>query len=331
LSKIKIAINGFGRIGRVTARLLQNNSKIELVAINDLVDTKTLAYLLKYDSIHGILNDNITSDENNIYINEHKINVYSERNPENLAWKELDIDIVIESTGFFRDYSGAYKHIEAGAKKVIISAPTNDDNIKTIVMGINDDILDGNEKIISNASCTTNCAAPMIKVLEENCKIVNGFITTTHAYTGDQNIHDAPHKDLRRARAAGKSIIPTSTGAAKAIEKIFPTLKGKLDGSGIRVPVLNGSLTDITCVIENKITKEELNKLFINAANNKLKSVLSYTNDPIVSNDIIGNTASCLFDTGLTSVVENTVKIVAWYDNETGYSARLIDLILKIS
>ena len=331
MSKIKIAINGFGRIGRVTTRLLQNNSNIELVAINDLVDTKTLAYLLKYDSIHGIMTDNITSDQNSIYINDHKINVYSEKNPKNLAWKDLDIDIVIESTGFFRDYSGAYQHIEAGAKKVIISAPANDDNVKTIVMGINDEILDGNEKVISNASCTTNCAAPMIKVLEDNCKIINGFITTTHAYTGDQNIHDAPHKDLRRARAAGKSIIPTSTGAAKAIEKIFPNLKGKLDGSGIRVPVLNGSLTDITCVVKNKTTKEQINELFINASNDKLKSVLSYTKDPIVSNDIIGNTSSCLFDTGLTSVVDNTVKVVAWYDNETGYSARLIDLIMKIS
>jgi glyceraldehyde 3-phosphate dehydrogenase len=332
MKKVKVAINGFGRIGRVFTRfLLHSNTTIELVAINDLVDAKTLAYLLKYDSVHGVLPFDVSSDEESIVVNGTKINVYSERNPENIPWNKDDIDVVIESTGFFRNREGAQKHLSAGAKKVIISAPATDSSIKTIVMGVNDSILDGSETILSNASCTTNCAAPMIKLINENFGIKSGYITTTHAYTGDQKIHDSPHKDLRRARAAAKSIIPTTTGAAKAIGKIFPDLIGKLEGVGIRVPVLNGSLTDIICVVDKKGTVDQVNQLFKSASNGSLSSILSYTEDPIVSNDIIGNSSSCIFDSKLSAVNDNTIRVIGWYDNEAGYSNRIIDLITKIS
>ena len=332
MKKVKVAINGFGRIGRVFTRfLMDSSSNIELVAINDLVDTKTLAYLLKYDSVHGVFPFDVSSDSNTIYVNGQKISVYCERNPENIPWQNDEVDIVIESTGFFRDKAGASKHLSSGVKKVIISAPSTDSTVKTIVMGVNDTILDGTETILSNASCTTNCAAPMIKVINENFGIQSGYITTTHAYTGDQRIHDAPHKDLRRARAAAKSIIPTTTGAAKAIGKIFPQLEGKLEGAGIRVPVLNGSLTDIICVVEKSSNADEVNMLFKNSANDSLSSILSYTQDPIVSNDIIGNPSSCIFDSQLTTVNANTIRVIGWYDNEAGYSNRLIDLVSKIS
>lgn len=332
MKKVRVAINGFGRIGRVFTRfLLQSSSDIELVAINDLVDPETLAYLLKYDSVHGVFPLEVSSGSDFINVNGCRINVYSERNPENIPWKKNDVDIVIESTGFFRDTQGAKKHINAGAKKVIISAPATDSTVKTIVMGVNDTTLDGSETILSNASCTTNCAAPMIKLINENFGIKSGYITTTHAYTGDQKIHDAPHKDLRRARAAAKSIIPTTTGAAKAIGKIFPDMLGKLDGIGIRVPVLNGSLTDIICVVEKTATVQKINQLFENAANGSLSSILSYTEDPIVSNDIIGNSSSCIIDANLTKVNANTIRVIGWYDNEAGYSNRIIDLIRKIS
>ncbi len=331
MEKIKVAINGFGRIGRVFTRALAKHESIELVAINDLVDAETLAYLLKYDSIHGLNKNDIVCKGDSIAINNSIVKVYSERNPEKLPWKELGIDVVIESTGFFRDYKGASKHITAGAKKVIISAPSSDPEVKTIVVGVNEHIIDGSEKILSNASCTTNCAAPMVKVIQEMCEIKTGYITTTHAYTGDQNIHDAPHKDLRRSRAAAKSIIPTTTGAAKAIGKIFPELNGKLEGCGIRVPVLNGSLTDIICVVEKPISRDELNKSLLKASEGNLKNILSYTQDPIVSNDIIGNPYSCIVDAGLTTVNDNTVRVVGWYDNEFGYSNRLIDLVKLIS
>ena len=331
MEKIKVAINGFGRIGRVFTRALTKHESIELIAINDLVDAETLAYLLKYDSIHGLNENDIVCSGDSISINNSAVKVYSERDPEKLPWKELGIDVVIESTGFFRDFKGASRHITAGANKVIISAPSSDAEVKTIVVGVNDHIIDGSEKILSNASCTTNCAAPMIKVIQEMCKIKTGYITTTHAYTGDQNIHDAPHKDLRRSRAAAKSIIPTTTGAAKAIGKIFPELNGKLEGCGIRVPVLNGSLTDIICVVEKPISIAELNKALLKASEGSLKSVLSYTQDPIVSNDIIGNPYSCIVDAGLTAVKDNTVRVVGWYDNEFGYSNRLIDLVKLIS
>lgn len=332
MKKVKVAINGFGRIGRVFTRfLMDSSSNIELVAINDLVDTSTLAYLLKYDSVHGVFPLDVSSDSNTIYVNGQKISVYCERNPENIPWQNDEVDIVIESTGFFRDKVGASKHLSSGVKKVIISAPSTDSTVKTIVMGVNDTILDGTETILSNASCTTNCAAPMIKVIDENFGIQSGYITTTHAYTGDQRIHDAPHKDLRRARAAAKSIIPTTTGAAKAIGNIFPELEGKLEGAGIRVPVLNGSLTDIICVVGKSSNADEVNMLFKNSANDSLSSILSYTQDPIVSNDIIGNPSSCIFDSQLTTVNANTIRVIGWYDNEAGYSNRLIDLVSKIS
>lgn len=333
MKKIKVAINGFGRIGRVFTKFLidSNNPHIELVAINDLVDAPTLAHLLKYDSIHGVFAHDVSSTSNSISIDGVQLKVFNERNPENLPWKENEIDIVIESTGFFRDRLGANKHIISGAKKVIISAPSIDSDVKTIVMGVNDDIIDGSETILSNASCTTNCAAPMIKIINDNFGIKNGFITTIHAYTSDQNIHDAPHKDLRRARAASKSIIPTSTGAAKAISRIFPELSGKLVGSGIRVPVLNGSLTDVICVVDKVSTVQQINSLFHEASTNgEMSAVLSYTSDPIVSNDIIGNKYSCILDSGLTTVNDNTIRVIGWYDNEAGYSNRIIDLINKI-
>ena len=331
MGKIKVAINGFGRIGRVFTRCIAKDDNIELIAINDLVDAQTLSYLLKYDSIHGINNAEISCDQDSISINSKKVKVFSERDPSNLPWGDLGVDVVIESTGFFRTKEGASKHLSAGAKKVIISAPASSADIKTIVMGVNDHILNGDETILSNASCTTNCAAPMIKVIEDLCKIKSGYITTTHAYTGDQNIHDAPHKDLRRARAAARSIIPTSTGAAKAIGKIFPNLNGKLEGIGIRVPVINGSLTDIICVVENSISKDDLNNALFNASKGEMNNVLSYTEEPIVSNDIVGNPYSCIIDSGLTTVKDNTVRVIGWYDNEFGYSNRLVDLVKKIS
>jgi glyceraldehyde 3-phosphate dehydrogenase len=330
MGKIKVAINGFGRIGRVFTRCIAKDDNIELIAINDLVDAQTLSYLLKYDSIHGINNAEISCDQDSISINSKKVKVFSERDPSNLPWGDLGVDVVIESTGFFRTKEGASKHLSAGAKKVIISAPASSADIKTIVMGVNDHILNGDETILSNASCTTNCAAPMIKVIEDLCKIKSGYITTTHAYTGDQNIHDAPHKDLRRARAAARSIIPTSTGAAKAIGKIFPNLNGKLEGIGIRVPVINGSLTDIICVVENSISKDDLNNALFNASKGEMNNVLSYTEEPIVSNDIVGNPYSCIIDSGLTTVKDNTVRVIGWYDNEFGYSNRLVDLVKKI-
>ena len=333
MKRIKVAINGFGRIGRVFTRCLinSNNKQIEIVAINDLIDAPTLAHLLKYDSVHGVLNNSISSTSNSIIIDGKEIVVLNERDPENLPWSDNEIDVVVESTGFFRDKLGAEKHITAGAKKVIISAPSVDYNVKTVVLGVNDGVLDGSETVLSNASCTTNCAAPMIKIINDNFRIKSGYITTTHAYTGDQNIHDAPHKDLRRARAAAKSIIPTTTGAAKAISKIFPELEGKLVGSGIRVPVLNGSLTDIICQVEKIPTVKEINALFYKASiEGEMSSILSYTTDPIVSNDIVGNKFSCIIDSDLTSVNDNTIRIIGWYDNEAGYSNRIIDLINKI-
>jgi len=333
MKRIKVAINGFGRIGRVFTRCLinSNNKQIEIVAINDLIDAPTLAHLLKYDSVHGVLNNTISSTSNSIIIDGKEILVLNERDPENLPWSDNEIDVVVESTGFFRDKLGAEKHITAGAKKVIISAPSLDSNVKTVVLGVNDGVLDGSETVLSNASCTTNCAAPMIKIINDNFRIKSGYITTTHAYTGDQNIHDAPHKDLRRARAAAKSIIPTTTGAAKAISKIFPELEGKLVGSGIRVPVLNGSLTDIICQVEKIPTVKEINALFYKASvEGEMSSILSYTTDPIVSNDIVGNKFSCIIDSDLTSVNDNTIRIIGWYDNEAGYSNRIIDLINKI-
>lgn len=330
MKKIKVAINGFGRIGRVTFRILLERPQIEIVAINDLTDSRTLAHLLKYDSVHGILNATISHDENSITVNGQRIAVYAEKDPAALPWKTLDIDVVIESTGFFLDKATAGKHLQAGAKRVVISAPPKTNDIKTVVLGINESILTEDDLILSNASCTTNCAAPMIKVLDENWGLEDGYITTVHSYTGDQRLHDAPHKDLRRARAAGLSIVPTSTGAAKAITKIFPHLEGKIGGCGMRVPVPDGSLTDITCVLTKPVTVEEINAAFKKASEGNLKGILEYTEDPIVSVDIIGNPHSCIYDAEFTSVVGNMIKVIGWYDNESGYSNRLADLILKI-
>lgn len=330
MKKIRVAINGFGRIGRVYLRNALKNPNIEIVAINDITDTATLAHLLKYDSVHRAFPGEITTEGNNLIVNGQSIKIVSSKDPSALPWKENNIDIVIESTGLFLDMESAKKHLSAGAKKVILSAPAKDDSIKTLVLGVNDDILSKADVIISNASCTTNCAAPMLKVLEQ-FGIEEAYITTVHSYTNDQRIHDAPHKDLRRARAAAMSIIPTSTGAAKAITKIFPHLEGKIGGCGMRVPVPDGSLTDITCVLTKIPTVKEINAAYKEASQTSLKGILEYTEDPIVSVDVIGNPHSVLYDAEFTSVVGNLVKIIGWYDNEWGYSNRLVDLTLKMS
>ena len=329
--KIRVAINGFGRIGRNLFRLLLDHPQIDVVAINDIADIKTMSHLLKYDSIHGVLQRSISTDNEILSIDDLKFQFFHESDISKLPWKNLNIDFVIESTGKFKTTETASLHISAGAKKVILSAPPEDEKIKTVVLGINEHILDGSETIISNASCTTNNAAPMLKIIQELCGIEQAYITTVHSYTTDQSLHDQPHKDLRRARGASQSIIPTTTGAAKAITKIFPELDGKIGGCGIRVPVPDGSLTDITLNVKRKVTIEEINLAFKNASENELKNILAYTEDPIVSVDIIGNTNSCVFDAQLTSVIDKMVKIVGWYDNEIGYSSRLIDLMLFLS
>lgn len=324
---IKVAINGFGRIGRSFTRAIQKHNNIELVAINDLADTETLAHLLKYDSVHRTYEGTVSSSENELVIDGKTIKVFSEKDPNNLPWNDLGIDVVIESSGKFLVKDLAQAHINAGAKKVILSAPPKSDDVKTVVLGINDNIIDGTEQIISNASCTTNAAAPLIKVLHDHYHIESAYITTVHSYTSDQTLHDAPHRDLRRARAGALSIIPTTTGAAKAITKIFPDLDGRLGGCGIRVPVPNGSLIDISLVLKEDASAEEINQAFKTAAKNELKGILQYTEDPIVSIDIVGNPHSCIFDADLTSITGHMVKVVGWYDNEMGYSNRLADLI----
>lgn len=323
---IKVAINGFGRIGRITTRILLQDKNIQLVAINDLADVKTMAHLFKYDSTHGVYDGTVNTDKNYLIIDNNRINYYQEKKPSNLPWKELDIDIVIEATGLFKTEKLAEQHLNSGAKKVIISAPPNDNNIKTVVLGVNESIITANDKIISNASCTTNNAAPMIELLNKLCEIESCYITTIHSYTGDQRLHDAPHKDLRRARAAVQSIVPTTTGAAKALTKIFPKIEDKIGGCGIRVPVQDGSLTDITCIVRNPISIKEINQAFKDSAKKEYSGILEYSDESIVSVDIIGNTHSCLFDSLLTSVIGNMVKIVGWYDNEMGYSNRLVEL-----
>ena len=328
---MRIAINGFGRIGRIFLRSILAKPGIEVIAINDLTDTATLAHLFKYDSIHGGFKGTVDFDADNLYINNQQIKVLAQPIPSGLPWKELKIDLVIESTGRFASLQGAGQHLAAGARQVIISAPAVDKNIPTVVLGVNDGTVDLHSTILSNASCTTNNVAAMVKIMDDNWGIVNGYITTVHSMTGDQSLHDAPHKDLRRARAASASIIPTTTGAAKAITSIFPHLDGKLGGAGIRVPVLNGSLTDFTCILKIKPTVKEINLAFKQAADGTMKSILEYTDDPIVSADIIDNTHSCIFDAQLTSIVGDLVKVVGWYDNEVGYSSRLADLVEKIS
>ena len=328
---MRIAINGFGRIGRIFLRNILNKQGITVVAINDVTDTSTLAHLFKYDSVHHSFNGKVSSDAGHLYINDQPIHVFAEKHPSLLPWKELKIDLVIESTGKFTSKQGASFHLQAGAKQVIISAPGTDKSIPAVVLGVNDLSTDLRSPIMSNASCTTNNAAVMVKILNDHWGIVNGYITTVHSMTGDQNLHDSPHKDLRRARAASASIIPTTTGAAKAITAIFPFLEGKLGGAGIRVPVLNGSLTDFTCILKKAATVTQINAAFKQAAEGPMKNVLEYTEDPIVSTDILGNTHSCIFDAQLTSIVGGLVKVVGWYDNEMGYSSRLADLVQKIS
>ena len=327
---MKVAINGFGRIGRVTSRLLLQRSDIELVAVNDLTDTRTLAHLFKYDSVHGVFGGEVSHDEAHLILGGKRIKAYAAKDPAALPWKELGIDIVIESTGHFLTREAASAHLKAGAKRVILSAPAKDADIPSVVLGVNDHILKGDETIISNASCTTNCAAPMIMAIHDLCHIEDGFITTVHSFTGDQRLHDAPHKDLRRARAATVSMVPTTTGAAKAITRIFPELDGRLGGGGIRVPVPDGSITDITCRVKDLKSADEINACFRSLAEGKLKGILRYTEDPIVSVDIVGDPHSCIFDAQLTSVVGNMVKVMGWYDNEYGYSSRLVDLVVKL-
>lgn len=330
-TKTKIAINGFGRIGRSVFRLLINHPAIEVVAINDIADNKTMAHLIKYDSIHGILPYPVSFDDTSILVDGKSYAFFHEKEVSEINWKKNDIDIVIESTGKFHTFEAINQHILAGAKKVILTAPSEAPQIKTVVLGVNDNILDGTETIISNASCTTNNAAPMMKVINDLCGIEQAYITTIHSYTTDQSLHDQSHKDLRRARGASQSIVPTTTGAAKALTKIFPELANKIGGCGIRVPVPDGSLTDITFNVKRAVTIDEINKAFKLAATTNLKGILDYTEDSIVSVDIIGNKNSCLFDAQLTSVIDKMVKVVGWYDNEIGYSSRIIDLIALIS
>jgi glyceraldehyde 3-phosphate dehydrogenase len=331
MKKPRIAINGFGRIGRTLTGLLHQNERFDLVAINDLADVKTMAHLFKYDSVHGVRNAQVESAPNELIINGNSIRFFNYKNIEDLPWAELDIDIVVECTGVFKSRPVLEKHLTAGAKRVLLSVPPEDDSIKTLVLGINDHLLKKEDTILSNASCTTNNAAPMIQLLDELCGIESCYITTVHSYTGDQRLHDAPHKDLRRSRAAALSIIPTTTGAAKALTKVFPHLTDSMGGCGMRVPVPNGSLTDITCTVKHPKTVEELNAYFKEAAEKRLKGILQYTEDPIVSVDVVGNSHSCVFDAQLTSVIGDMVKVVGWYDNEFGYSNRLRDLLARMT
>lgn len=325
---IKVAINGFGRIGRQVLQAGINDSEIEWVAVNDLTDTKTLAHLLKYDSVHGKSKYSVEVTNEGIIVAGKFIKVFAEKDPEKLPWKDLEIDVVVESTGFFTDRQGAEKHLKAGAKKVLISAPGKDVDI-TIVKGVNEHYYDKKKhNVISNASCTTNCLAPIVKVLNDNFGVVHGFMTTVHAYTADQRLVDAPHKDLRRARHATLSTIPTTTGAAKTVGEVIPELKGKLDGLALRVPVPDGSITDFVCEVKKDVTIEEINKLFKSVSMHHLKGVLEYTEEPIVSVDVIHNNNSVIFDAGLTMVMDKRfVKVIGWYDNEWGYSCRVVDVI----
>ncbi|WP_028849280.1 type I glyceraldehyde-3-phosphate dehydrogenase [Thermocrispum municipale] len=324
---VRVGVNGFGRIGRNFFRAVQASaSDIEIVAVNDLVDNATLAHLLKYDSVLGRLNAEISSDDEGITVDGKQVKVFAERDPANLPWGDLGVDVVVESTGFFTKAEDAAKHVKAGAKKVIISAPAKGEDL-TVVVGVNHDAYDGSQTIISNASCTTNCLAPLAKTLHDAFGIEQGLMTTIHAYTQDQNLQDGPHKDLRRARAAALNIVPTSTGAAKAIGLVLPELNGKLDGYALRVPVPTGSTTDLTATLSRETTVEEVNEAFRAAAEGALKGILRYNDDPIVSSDIVTDPASCIYDAPLTKVIGNQVKVVGWYDNEWGYSNRLADLV----
>ncbi len=324
---VNIGINGFGRIGRTLFRLLHNYPEIKVTAINDLADSGTLAHLLKYDSIHGPFQQQVSFEDNALVVNGEIINMQQQEHPRHIDWKTPKVDIVIEATGKFKSRSSLDHHLKNGAKKVILAVPPADEDIKMIVFGVNDKILTASDHIISNASCTTNNAAPMIKVLHENWGVEQAYITTIHSFTSDQSLHDRPHRDLRRARAASQSIIPTTTGAAKALTHIFPDLANVIGGCGIRVPVPNGSLTDITLNLKKDTTIQEINDTFDLVSKNELKNVLFYTKDPIVSIDINNSCYSCTFDSQMTSVLGKMVKVIGWYDNETGYSSRIIDVI----
>ncbi len=331
MARVKVGINGFGRIGRLVVRdiLERKNDEIEVVGVNDLTDAATLAHLFKYDSVQGKFSGTVTSEGDNLVINGNKIAVTAEKDPADLKWGELGAEVIVESTGLFTHKDKAEKHLAAGAKKVVISAPGKGD-VQTVVLGVNDKDIDKSNTVFSNASCTTNCLAPMVKVLDDNFGVEKGFMTTIHAYTGDQGTVDGPHKDLRRARAAAINIIPTTTGAAKAVGLVLPHLEGKLDGGAMRVPVADGSLTDFTAVVNKETNADDVRKAMQQAADGDMKGILEYTEDPIVSTDVIGNPHSCIFDAEPTKVSGNLIKVVGWYDNEFGYAARTTDLILKV-
>jgi len=331
---VKVAINGFGRIGRLVFRIINEREGIEVLQVNDITDAKTLAHLLKYDSVHGIYKKDVKAEGDAIIVDGKKIKVSAERDPEALPWKELGIDVVVESTGVFRTRETVAKHLKAGAKKVVLTVPAKDEIDATIVLGVNDEMLKAEHEIVSNASCTTNCLAPISKVLNDSFGIKRAFMTTTHAFTNDQRILDLPHKDLRRARAAAVSIIPTTTGAAKAIGKVIPELNGKLDGFAMRVPVPDGSIVDLIAELEQDVTVEDINSAMKKAAEGPMKGILEYTEDPVVSVDIVGNNHSSIFDSLSTMVMGgkgNFVKVVSWYDNEWGYSNRVVDLLEKVA
>lgn len=330
--KIKIGINGFGRIGRTLFRLLIDHPSIEVAVVNDIAEAPILTHLLKYDSIHGRLGHEIVPGTNSFTINQREIPVTNHSHPRDIHWNEYDVEIVIESSGKFKGLEDLNSHLSPGVKKVLLTVPPLDESIKMVVLGVNENILEDGDKIISNASCTTNNAAPMLAVIQKHFGVKHAYISTIHSYTADQSLHDRPHRDLRRSRAAATSIIPTTTGAAKALTKIFPDLQNVIGGCGIRVPVPNGSLTDMTLNVNTPTTIEEVNDVFLEASNTYLKGILSYTNEPIVSIDIIGDTHSCIFDSQMTSVIGgDLVKLIGWYDNEIGYSSRLIDLISLVS
>jgi glyceraldehyde 3-phosphate dehydrogenase len=330
MAKIRVAINGFGRIGRALARILLNNERIDLIAINDVAPIETMAHLFRFDSIHGKWSGSAGFSNDTLLLDNKRIAYSQYSSPEQLPWAALNIDVVVECTGLFKTRLELEKHLHAGARKVLLSVPPEDDTIKTIVCGINDHLISGTDQILSNASCTTNNAAPMIQLIDELCGIESCYITTVHSYTTDQRLQDSPHKDLRRSRAALQSIIPTTTGAAKALTRVFPHLREKMGGCGFRVPVPDGSLTDITCTVRNPLSIEAINSAFKKAAEERWSMILEYTDDPIVSSDIIGNPTSCIFDSQLTSVIGQMVKVVGWYDNEIGYSHRLRDLLLRM-
>ncbi len=327
---VKVGINGFGRIGRLVFRRGLELGGIEFVGINDLTDAKTLAHLVKYDSVHGKFKGEVHAEDNHLVVNGSKIKITAERDPSKLNWRELGVDVVIESTGAFRTKELCMKHVEAGANKVILTVPPKGDVDAMVVLGVNEEVLTGDEKVVSNASCTTNCLAPMVKVLNDTFGLDKGFMTTVHSYTNDQRILDFPHSDLRRARSAAVSIIPTTTGAAKAVGKIIPELAGKLDGMAMRVPTPDGSITDLVVILKKETTIEEVNAAFKSASENGLKGVMEYSDEPLVSADIVGNPHSNIFDSLSTMVQGNMVKVVGWYDNEWGYSSRVVDLLLKI-